>query len=81
MSNQQVQIIDVKDLAVKKELKPGKAVLHIEFTPRGEQVWIAVRDDDQVVVYDTESFAEVARLPAEKPSGIFFSNRANKIGL
>lgn len=79
--NQQVQIIDVKDLAVKKELKPGKAVLHIEFTPRGEQVWIAVRDDDQVVVYDTESFAEVARLPAEKPSGIFFSNRANKIGL
>ncbi len=79
--NQQVQIIDVKDLAVKKELKPGKAVLHMEFTPRGEQVWIAVRDDDQVVVYDTESFAEVARLPAEKPSGIFFSNRANKIGL
>jgi protein NirF len=53
----------------------------MEFTPRGEQVWIAVRDDDQVVVYDTESFAEVARLPAEKPSGIFFSNRANKIGL
>lgn len=79
--NQQVQIIDVKDLAVKKELKPGKAVLHMEFTPRGEQVWIAVRDDDQVIVYDTESFSEVARLPAEKPSGIFFSNRANKIGL
>lgn len=79
--NEQVQIIDVKDLAVKKELKPGKAVLHMEFTPRGEQVWIAVRDDDQVIVYDTESFSEVARLPAEKPSGIFFSNRANKIGL
>jgi protein NirF len=79
--NQQLQIIDVKDLAVKKELKPGKAVLHLEFTPRGEQVWVAVRDDDQVVVYDTESFAEIARLPADKPSGIFFSNRANKIGL
>jgi protein NirF len=79
--NQQLQIIDVKDLAVKKELKPGKAVLHMEFTPRGEQVWVAVRDDDQVVVYDTESFAEIARLPADKPSGIFFSNRANKIGL
>lgn len=79
--NQQLQIIDVKDLTVKKNLKPGKAVLHMEFTPRGEQVWVAVRDDDQVVVYDTESFAEVSRLPAEKPSGIFFSNRANKIGL
>lgn len=79
--NQQVQIIDVKNLAVKKNLTPGKAVLHLEFTPRGEQVWVAVRDDDKVVVYDTESFAEIARLPADKPSGIFFSNRANKIGL
>lgn len=79
--NQQLQIIDVKDLAVKKNLKPGKAVLHFEFTPRGEQVWVAVRDDDQVVVYDTENFFEIARLPADKPSGIFFSNRANKIGL
>jgi protein NirF len=79
--NQQLQVIDVKALAVKKELKPGKAVLHMEFTPRGEQVWVAVRDDDQVVVYDTETFAEIARLPADKPSGIFFSNRANKIGL
>lgn len=79
--NQQLQIIDVKDLAVKKNLTPGKAVLHLEFTPRGEQVWVAVRDDDKVVVYDTESFAEIARLPADKPSGVFFSNRANKIGL
>jgi protein NirF len=79
--NQQLQVIDVKALAVKNKLKPGKAVLHIEFTPRGEQVWVAVRDDDQVIVYDTETFAEIARLPADKPSGIFFSNRANKIGL
>lgn len=79
--NQQLQIIDVKDLAVKKNLTPGKAVLHLEFTPRGEQVWVAVRDDDKVVIYDTESFAEIARLPADKPSGVFFSNRANKIGL
>jgi protein NirF len=79
--NQSVQIIDVKDLAVKKLLTPGKAVLHLEFTPRGEQVWMAVRDDDLIVVYDTESFAQIARLPADKPSGIFFSNRANKIGL
>jgi protein NirF len=79
--NQKLQIIDVKNLTVKKELSPGKAVLHLEFTPRGEQVWVAVRDDNQVVVYDTESFAEIARLPADKPSGVFFSNRANKIGL
>ncbi len=79
--NHQLQIIDSKDLAVVKSLTPGKAVLHMEFTPRGEQVWVSVRDDNQLVVYDTESFQELKRLEAEKPSGIFFSSRAHKMGL
>ena len=78
--NNQLQVIDVKDLSLSKTLTPGNAVLHMEFTPRGEQVWVAVRDDNQVVVYDTDTFKEVARLPAQKPNGIFFSSRAHKIG-
>ncbi len=79
--NDTVQVIDVKTMEIVKTLKPGKAVLHMEFTPRGEEVWVSVRDNNQVKVYDTETFAEVARLPAEKPSGIFFTARAHKIGL
>lgn len=79
--NQNIQIIDAKDLTVVKSLTPGKAVLHMEFTPRGEEVWVSVRDDNQLVIYDTESFKELKRLPAEKPSGIFFSSRAHKMGL
>lgn len=79
--NQTVQVIDVKDFGVVKTLQPGKAVLHMEFTPRGEAVWLAVRDEDLVMVYDTETFNETARLSAQKPSGIFFSNRANQLGL
>ncbi len=79
--NQQLQIIDAKDFNVIKSLTPGKAVLHIEFTPRGEVVWVSVRDDNQLVIYDTETFKELKRLPAEKPSGIFFSSRAHKMGL
>jgi protein NirF len=79
--NSLVQVIDVKDLSVYKSLTPGKAVLHMEFTPRGEQVWVAVRDDNQLVVYDTETLTEIARLPAKTPSGIFFSSRAHQIGL
>jgi protein NirF len=39
-----------------------------------------VRDDDVVRVYDTETFAEIAALPADKPSGIFFGARAHRIG-
>lgn len=79
--NQHVQIIDVRDLAVIKSLQPGKAVLHMEFLPRGEAVWVSVRDDNRVMIYDTDSFAELARLPANKPSGIFFSARAHRLGL
>ena len=79
--NQQLQIIDAKDLSIVKHLTPGKAVLHMEFTPRGEEVWVSVRDDNQIIVYDTESFSEKQRLSADKPSGIFFSSRAHKMGL
>ena len=79
--NNQLQIIDVKDLSLGKNLTPGKAVLHMEFTPRGEQVWVAVRDDNQLVIYDTGTLQEITRLPAQKPNGIFFSSRAHKTGL
>ncbi|OAH99215.1 cytochrome D1 domain-containing protein [Methylomonas methanica] len=78
--NQIVQVIDLKDFNVVKTLQPGKAVLHMEFSPRGESVWLAVRDEDRVMVYDTETFQETARLPVQKPSGIFFTDRANRIG-
>ncbi len=76
-----VQIIDVATRQVLRTLEPGPAVLHLEFTPRGEQVWLSVRDGDRVEVYDTETFARIAELPAKKPSGIFLTARANRIGL
>ncbi len=80
-NNDTLQIIDVLSMNIVKTLKPGKAVLHLEFTPRGEEVWVSVRDEDKLIVYNTETFAEVATLPADKPSGIFFTARAHKIGL
>ena len=79
--NDRLEIIDTRDLSVTKRLTPGKAVLHMEFTPRGEAVWVSARDDDRVIVYDTETFGEIARLPADKPSGIFFTARAHRLGL
>jgi protein NirF len=75
-----VQVIDTLDNKLAQTLQPGKAVLHLEFTPRGENVWISARDDNKVVVYDTASFARIAELPAQSPSGIFFSSRAARIG-
>ena len=79
--NDTIQVIDTESLAVIKTLKPGKAVLHMEFTPRGDQVWMSVRDEDRVDIYDTDTFERLKSIPADKPSGIFFTNRAHKIGL
>ena len=78
--NDVVQVIDVPAMKTVADLRPGRAVLHLEFTPRGEQVWISSRDDDVVVVYDTATLAERTRLPAEKPSGIFLASRAAMTG-
>jgi protein NirF len=78
--NGAVQVIDVAEMKVVRELQPGRAVLHLEFTPRGEQAWISSRDDGRVVVYDAASFAELARLPAESPSGIFLTARGAMTG-
>jgi len=79
--NDTVQVVDVPTMKVVHEFKPGKAVLHLEFTPRGEQVWISVRDAGRVDVYDTRTFEKLADMPAEKPSGIFLAARAHRIGL
>ncbi|MCC7277596.1 MAG: protein nirF [Chromatiaceae bacterium] len=79
--NDRVQVIDAESLAVIHELQPGKAVLHLEFEPRGEEIWVSVRDEDRVDVYDTQTFARLASIPANKPSGIFLTDRAFRIGL
>ena len=79
--NGQVQVIDTRDLRIVQTLNPGPGVLHMEFEPKGEAVWVSVRDADRVDVYDTATFARTATLPAEKPSGIFLTDRAGRIGL
>jgi len=79
--NDRIQIIDTRDLAVIDTLQPGPAVLHMEFLPRGGEVWVSVRDADRLRVYDTATHEEITGLAADKPSGIFFTDRAHKIGL
>ena len=75
-----VQVIDTQTRQVVHNLKPGKAVLHMEFTPRGDAVWISARDDHHIAVIDTASFKTLALLPARSPSGIFFTSRAARMG-
>ena len=79
--NDVVQVIDVPTLKVIHQLRPGPAVLHMEFTSRGHEVWISVRDANKVEIYDTRTFEKRGELPFRTPSGIFFTSRANRIGL
>ncbi len=80
-NNDTLQVIDTQTLNIIKTLKPGKGVLHMEFEPRGEEVWASVRDEDRIAVFDTETFEIVKTLKANKPSGIFLTSRAHRTGL
>jgi protein NirF len=75
-----VQVIDTLKGEVVRTLQPGKAILHMEFTPRGEHVWLSARDDHTVSIYDTRTFERLGTLPAQSPSGIFFTSRAARMG-
>lgn len=79
--NDTIQVIDTVSKTVIHELKPGPAVLHMEFTPRGHEVWVSVRDAGKVIVYDTRTFEKIAEIAATSPSGIFFTARAHRTGL
>lgn len=78
--NEKIDVIDTLSGQVTQAFAPGKGILHMEFAPRGESVWLSARDDNKVLVYDTTSFARQAEIPALSPSGIFFTTRAARIG-
>lgn len=78
--NDTIDVVDVQTLKLVHRFAPGPAVLHLEFTPRGNEVWISVRDADRIDVYDTATFTKKAEIAAQKPSGIFFTARATRIG-
>ncbi|AAV97357.1 cytochrome cd1 nitrite reductase (plasmid) [Ruegeria pomeroyi DSS-3] len=79
--NDTIQVIDTVSKEVIHQFKPGPAVLHMEFTPRGHEVWISVRDAGKVMVYDTRTFEKLREIEADSPSGIFFTVRAHRTGL
>ncbi|MGO8740181.1 cytochrome D1 domain-containing protein [Rhodoblastus sp.] len=78
--NDTVQIIDIPTLEVVHSFVAGPTVLHLEFLPRGHEVWISVRDADRVDVMDVRRRQKVAEIPAQKPSGVFFAARAHRLG-
>jgi len=79
--NDVLQVIDTQKLQVVKQIKAGKGVLHMEFTPRGEDIWVSVRDEDRVKIYDARNYELKRQIKMNHPSGIFMTYRAHRIGL
>ncbi|MBL0710589.1 MAG: protein nirF [Colwellia sp.] len=79
--NNTIQVFNTETFKLVKTLTPGPAVLHMEFTPRGEHVWMSVRDSNEIQIYDTQTQTLLKTLKSKSPSGIFFTSRAHQIGL
>ncbi|MDO5613746.1 MAG: cytochrome D1 domain-containing protein, partial [Paracoccus sp. (in: a-proteobacteria)] len=79
--NDTVQVIDTMTHQVIQTLTPGPGVLHMEFTPRGREVWLSVRDENRIEIRDTRTYQVIGEIPAQAPSGIFFTDRAYRLGL
>ncbi len=79
-ANDTVQVLDIPTRKIVHTFKPGPAVLHLEFTPRGHEVWISVRDADRIDIYDVRTREKKAEIVSLKPSGIFFTARAHRLG-
>ena len=78
--NGKIDVIDTLVGKVAHAFEPGKGILHMEFAPRGENVWLPARDDNKVVIHDTATFAKQGEIAVDNPSGIFFTSRAVRIG-
>ena len=76
-----VEVIDVETMEVKKTIDVGKGALDPQFTPKGEAVYISVREEDKIAVYDADTYQLIKEFPSHKPSGVFCSDRATKFGL
>jgi len=78
--NGKMDVIDTLAGKVVHAFEPGRGILHMEFAPRGENVWLSARDDNKVLIVDTQNFQRLGEIPADNPSGIFFTTRAARIG-
>jgi mono/diheme cytochrome c family protein/DNA-binding beta-propeller fold protein YncE len=82
-NSEAIQLVDKRTLApLERVIVPeaGKKAMHVEFTADGKRALVSVWDDDgAVVVYDSETLEEVARLPYSMPVGKY--NAFNKTRL
>jgi len=76
-----LEVIDTEKLEVKKSIKVGGRVYHLDFTPRGGHVVVSANKDNKLVLVDATTYAIVDEENVNSPSGVFGAWRAFRIGL
>jgi DNA-binding beta-propeller fold protein YncE len=80
----EIYVIDVRSLEIVETLHPvpGESSWHPEFTYDGSNVYVVSQTGNAVVVYDANTFDEVARIGARTPSSVFnIGARIHEAGL
>jgi mono/diheme cytochrome c family protein len=79
-NTESIQLVDKKSLELVETLltpAPGKKAMHVEFTAPGDRAMVSVWDEEgAVVIYDSNTLAEVMRIPFAMPVGKY--NALNK---
>ncbi|MNR47599.1 Cytochrome D1 heme domain protein [compost metagenome] len=78
--NDAIHLIDKQTLEIARALgpMPGKTAALVEFTRDGRYLLLSIwATDGALIVYDSNSLAEIKRIPMNKPSGKY--NVGNKI--
>ena len=76
-----VDVVDTETLRVVRTLRPGPGATHPQFTSKGDAAYVSLMDGGKVVVYDAASYEVIHEFEAQRPSGIFFADRAHRFGM
>jgi len=80
----EIYVIDVRSLEIIETLTPipGESTWHPEFTYDGQFVYVVSQTGNAIIVFDANTFEEVARIDAKTPSAVFnMGIRTHEIGL
>lgn len=76
-----LEVIDTQTLKVKKSIKVGARIYHLDFTPRGGQVIVSANKDNKLALVDATTYSVIDEETVNSPSGVFGAWRAFRIGL
>lgn len=76
-----IQVVDTETLEIKKTLRAGGRIYHMDFTPRGSHVLVSANRDNRLLLINAYTYRVEDSQQVRSPSGIFGVWRAFRIGL